>query len=303
MSRSTTKNRSYPQKAPGFKPIGEFLMSTKKLTDFADSQEFTAKSSKTAEKKTKLAKKTSIKASTRNRPRSKATLRQFVFAIEGAHGVGKTTVYEKMKLSFEENNLFQFFPELSGGPPPFPFGSKDLNVAFRSEVYYMQQMGKRNIKVQEHLERNPESIIVLDRSPISTLVYSSALNLDRKDFDLLLHMYDHSHIWMPEIIIYLDAKPETIMKRIIQRGSLDPVRLTWNENDMIYLKRILKNYEYYLANCEAKQQASVYRINTDDKTIDEVYADIIGFIENRTGMNIYKAIKIPNDQLKLDAFY
>jgi thymidylate kinase len=232
-------------------------------------------------------------------PKAKGRTRRFVFSLEGAHGVGKTTIYDKMQLAFEENNLLAFFPELNK-TPPFPFGSKDLNIAFRSEVYYMQQMGERDLHVKQHLDANAECIVILDRSPISVLVYSSALGLSRKDFDLLLDMYENSFHWQSETIIYLYAKPETIMKRILHRGSLMPERLTWNEDDMAYLKKILDNYEYYLKRQETKHKASVIRVNTDNKGIDDMYHEILNIIEVRTGLPLYKKFTMPVSQLTLE---
>ncbi len=231
--------------------------------------------------------------------KAKSRSRQFVFSLEGAHGVGKTTIYNKMQLAFEDNNLLAFFPELYKAPP-VPFGSKDFNIAFRSEVYYMQQMGQRNLLVKQHLQENAECIALLDRSPISVLVYSSALDLPRKDFDILLDMYETSFDWVPETIIYMYAKPETIMKRILHRGSLMPERLTWNEEDMAYLKKIIGNYEYYLARQESKHKTSVIRVDTENKGIDDVYQEILNIIELRTGLPLYKKFTMPVSQMTLE---
>jgi len=151
----------------------------------------------------------------------------FVFALSGAHGVGKTTIYYALGRKFEDNPNIKLFPERYRAKPPVPFGSKNKQVAFRSEIHYSQQMILRNKDVKRFIANHRQHIAILDRTYLSTVVYSRALGLPKIDLDLIEDTLN-SIEWAKEYIIYLEAQPKTIMKRIFKRGSLDQSRLEWN---------------------------------------------------------------------------
>lgn len=225
-----------------------------------------------------------------------------VFAIEGVHGIGKSTVIGLLQTMFENFSNIKFFPERLTSVPPVPFGSKDLNVAFRSEVHYSQQMLKRNELVKRFTKNQRENIAILDRSPLSTLVYGKALGLSKIDYQLLEDTYK-SVAWQNETIIYLTAEPKTVMTRIIRRGSLDADRLKWNEEDMEYLRKVQQMYEHFFAELKTGTQKTPFRISTDDRTPQDVVNDIIKVIERKAGVQINKVLKIPVNQSKLTNWF
>ncbi len=241
--------------------------------------------------------------SSKRRKKSTKHYRQIVISIAGAHGVGKSTIYERIKETFKENELIQCLPERLAPVPPYPFGSKDQNIAFKSEVHFMQQMGERNLLVKKIKEYNKEMIIILDRSPISVLVYSSALNLPIKDFKILEDQYRRSFDWVDEFVIYLHASPETIMKRITHRGSLHPERKEWNEEDFQYLQEILKSYELFFHKLDYYKKKRVVKLDTEGKNIDQVMQEVIEIIENKSGLPIYQKFTLPAAQQTLDKFW
>jgi thymidylate kinase len=225
-----------------------------------------------------------------------------VFAIEGVHGIGKSTVISLLQTMFENFPNIRFFPERLTSVPPVPFGSKDLNVAFRSEVHYSQQMIKRNELVKRFLKNQRENIAILDRSPLSTLVYGKALGLSKIDYQLLEDTYK-SIAWQNETIIYLTADPKTVMTRIIRRGSLDADRLKWNEEDMEYLRKIQQMYEVFFGELKSGTQKTPFRISTDERTPQDVVNDIIKVIERKAGVQINKVLRIPTNQSKLTSWF
>ena len=77
---------------------------------------------------------------------------------------------------------------------------------------------RRNRSVQNFDEKYNGRILILDRTPLCVLIYSKSLNLKEKDYQLILDTYN-SIEWKEDYIIYLTAKPDTILKRIIQRHS------------------------------------------------------------------------------------
>jgi thymidylate kinase len=230
--------------------------------------------------------------------RNKGSKDNIVISLAGADGVLKTTVFNLFKKIVKDNNKFKFFPERYVKNPPFPFGSSDKQIGFRSELHFLQQLIRRNQSVINFDNKYNGRIVILDRTPLCVLIYSKSLNLKEKDYNLILDTYD-SIDWKEDYILYLTAKPETILKRITQRGSLDKIRREWNEEDKTYLLKILSSYKKFLST-----QSNVFTLNTNDLTPEEVIDEIKKFItdisdysftklkqQSTTQMNIVKFLK------------
>lgn len=236
--------------------------------------------------------------------RNKGSKDNIVISIAGAHGVGKTTVFNLFKLNVKDNNKFKFFPERYVKKPPFPFGSSNKQISFRSEIHFLQQFIRRNQSIVNFDNKYNGRIIILDRTPLCVLIYSKSLNLKEKDYNLILDTYN-SIQWKEDYIIYLSAKPNTIMKRIIQRGSLEKIRKEWNEEDKDYLLKILSYYKQFLSTREG-----VFMIDTDnlspEDVIDkmkEIIVQLSGYFFKKlekpisTQMNLLKFLKWSNDKI------
>ena len=163
----------------------------------------------------------------------------YVFSLAGAHGLGKTTLISHLSKLLEEHPNIRLFPERLRANPPVPFGSKRKQIAFRSQIHYSQQMIERNELVKKFILKRRENVAILDRSPISVLIYTRALGLPIIDRALIEDTFK-SVPWQNEYIFYLEADPKTIMRRIYQRGTLDSSRQKWNEDDFDLPLHVLK---------------------------------------------------------------
>lgn len=222
--------------------------------------------------------------------RNKGSKDNIVISIAGAHGVGKSTIYQLLKKKLAHDFKFKFFPERYVKIPPFPFGSSNKQIAFRSEIHFLQQLTKRNQSVMNYDERYNGRIIVLDRTPTCILVYSKSLNLKEKDYKLILDMYNSVN-WREDYVIYLSAKPETILKRIRQRGSLEKIRKEWNEYEKEYLLKILSYYNQFLLS--KKEKDKVLILDTDINTPEQVIQEVESIISNLTNYSFQKRVKHP----------
>jgi len=231
--------------------------------------------------------------------RNKGKKANIVISIAGAHGVGKTTVFNMLKKKYNDNNKFKFFPERYIKKPPFPFGSSDKNIGFRSEFHFLQQLTRRNTNIVNFDKSYNGRIIILDRTPICVLIYSKALNLKSKDYDLILSMYN-SVDWREDYVIYLTAEPDTILKRIYQRGSLEEIRKEWNEHKRNYLLKILSYYDDFLISKTDKTK--ILMINTEHLLLAEVIKKIEELISQLTGYSFKKIEKPPSTQMTLINF-
>jgi len=231
--------------------------------------------------------------------RNKGTKENIVISIAGAHGVGKTTIYNLLKKILEDNNKFKFFPERYKKIPPFPFGSSDKQIAFRSEMHFLQQFIKRNQNIINFDKKYNGRIIILDRTPICVLIYSKTLNLKEKDYNLISDMFK-SVKWREDYIIYLTAHPETILKRIIQRGSLEKIRRQWNEYEKEYLIKVLSAYDRMLLS--KNHSNKLFIIDTNNLIEDDVVKEVKDIITQISGYTFKKLDKIPITQKTLSDF-
>jgi deoxyadenosine/deoxycytidine kinase len=231
--------------------------------------------------------------------RNKGSKKNIVISIAGAHGVGKTTIYNILKKNLEDNNKFKFFPERYKKIPPFPFGSSDKQIAFRSEMHFLQQFIKRNQNVINFDKKYNGRIIILDRTPICVLIYSKTLNLKEKDYNLISDLYK-SVKWREDYIIYLTAHPETILKRIIQRGSLEKIRRQWNEYEKEYLIKVLSSYDQMLLS--KNHSNKLFIIDTNILLEDDVVKEVKNIITQISDYTFKKLDKIPVTQKTLSDF-
>ena len=222
-----------------------------------------------------------------------------IFSIAGVHGIGKTTIFNLLKKKLGDNNKFKFFPERYIKIPPFPFGSENKQIAFRSEIHFLQQLIRRNKNLTNFDNNYNGRVIFLDRTPICVLVYSKSLYLKEKDFNLIRDMYN-SVKWKEDYVIYLTAKPDTVLKRIIQRGSIDKTRKDWNEDDKKYLLEIISYYNQYLF--PKNQPKKVFTIDTNNLTTEEVIKEIKNIVTDLSGYSFDKYDNPSSTQEKLNKF-
>jgi len=227
--------------------------------------------------------------------RNRASKDNIIISIAGGHGVGKTSVFNLLKKMVIDNNKFKFFPERYIKNPPFPFGSSDKQIGFRSELHFLQQLIRRNQSIVNYDNRYNGRVMILDRTPLCVLIYSKSLNLKEKDYKLILDTYN-SIKWKEDYIIYLYANPNTILRRIIQRGSIEAIRLEWNEADKEYLIKILSYYNQFLS-----KKQNVFKIETENLTIEDVIDKIKIIIADLSGYS-FKLKKSQTTQVNLNKF-
>jgi len=230
---------------------------------------------------------------------NKGSKDNIIISIAGVHGIGKTTIFNLLKKKYGENNKFKFFPERYIKIPPFPFGSGNKQIAFRSEIHFLQQLIRRNKNVSNFDNKYNGRVIFLDRTSICVLVYSKSLYLKEKDYNLIHDMYK-SVKWKEDYVIYLTAETDTILKRIIQRGSIDKTRKDWNEDDKKYLLEILSYYNQFLF--PKNQTKKVFTIDTNNLTTENVIEEIKNIVTDLSGYSFNKYDNYSSTQKKLNDF-
>ena len=188
--------------------------------------------------------------------------RPLAVSLAGVHGVGKTTVFRAIE---DRGRLdADFFRERAIADPPVPFGSRDREIAFRSQVYFFQEMLARDRLVRGGSER---TYAFLDRSPCCVVVYGSVL-CDKTDRGILESLY-LAHDFLEDVVVYLEGDPDVVAERSAGRGRPK----SWNEDDGKYRVKISDAYDGFFDRFEDVGK-KVKRLDVSDTTPDETAAEI-----------------------------
>ena len=138
----------------------------------------------------------------------------YYIAIEGPIGVGKTSLANMMakelgaRLVLEEFEENPFLPEFYKDPERFAFQTQLFFLLQR----YRQQQELRQVDMFQNL-------LVTDYMFVKDRLFAS-LNLNEKEiqlYDTVANLLERNII-KPDLVIYLQADTETLMKNIDKRG-------------------------------------------------------------------------------------
>ena len=157
-------------------------------------------------------------------------------AVEGAIGVGKTAVTERLAQRLEASALLEEW-----GQNPFlkAFYDGRPGAAFQAEVFFLLQ---RHRQQQELLQRN-----LFTQASIADYVFEkSRLFADLNLEDSALNVYEKLYTLLaegvprPDLVVYLQAPTEVLMRRIRQRGRPEESHLSEE-----YLAEVNRAYNHY----------------------------------------------------------
>ena len=103
--------------------------------------------------------------------------------------------------------------------------------------------------------------------------------------------------WREDYIIHLTADPEVILKRIVQRGSLDKIRKEWNEDDINYLLSIISFYKQFFSS-----KTNIFSIDTNELTPEMIVIKIEEIITELSDYSFEKKKEHSTTQMNLTKF-
>lgn len=165
-------------------------------------------------------------------------------AVEGPIGVGKTTLSTILKDHFKYSHLREIIEE---NPFLSKFYENIEEYALQTEAFFLFN----RIKQLEDLEKTIHETngIVSDYYIIKNLIFAK-LTLNEKELKRYNKVFDIfiDELFQPDIIVYLNADLETLMKRIALRD-----RNFERKMDIKYMEKLKKEYENYFLNYESQK--------------------------------------------------
>ena len=160
------------------------------------------------------------------------TLPRFV-AVEGNIGVGKTTLAKRLASTFSYQTLLEAAEE---NPFLERFYLDRKRNALPTQLYFLFQRSQQFRELRQGDMFSPLRIadFLLNKDPLFARV-----TLDDDEFNLYKKVYDQLIIDAPkpDLVVYLQAPIDTLMKRVRQRGIAAEQRI-----DLEYLQQLNEAY-------------------------------------------------------------
>lgn len=203
--------------------------------------------------------------------------------VEGPIGVGKTTLSKAIAEAQQFNQLREIVDE---NPFLNKFYDDIAEWSFQTEMYFLCNRYKQLGDIQKKYLSN-EQPVVADYHVFKNLIFAQRTlpAEEYKKYEEIYHILTRDKP-APNVIIYLHASLDTLMKRIEMRGRDFEKKI-----DPAYLQQLSADYEVFISNFEAAHpDIPVLRFNGDE--IDFVNdAGDLQFILSKVDETIRKGAK------------
>lgn len=158
-------------------------------------------------------------------------------SVEGAIGVGKTTLSNLLSEYLKSKHLREIVEE---NPFLSKFYENKEEYALQTEAFFLFNRLKQLDDVKENILQKG-GMVVSDYHIIKNLIFAG-LTLDKKQFHRYKQVFDIFIGDLPQadIIIYLNANTDTLMKRIAMRDRSFERQMSCD-----YIKNLSSEYQYY----------------------------------------------------------
>ncbi|MES2024846.1 MAG: deoxynucleoside kinase [Pseudomonadota bacterium] len=194
--------------------------------------------------------------------------------VEGAIGAGKTTLARKLAEKLGAQTLLEL-------PEENPFLEKFYRDAARYALptqmfFLLQRMNQlRDLAQPDLFDTRIVSDFLLDKDPIF-----ARLTLSDDELALYQQLYDHlrPQAPLPDLVIYLQAEPQTLIDRIRKRGI--PMEAGISEN---YMHRLCESYSRIFYDYDTAPLLIVNTEHLNPIDNDEDFALLLTRIANMRG--------------------
>jgi deoxyguanosine kinase len=195
-----------------------------------------------------------------------------LIAVEGAIGVGKTTVVDRLAERMDAHKVLE---EWSTNPFLQPFYDGRAGSAFQTELFFLLSRHRQ----QQELQQRP----LFGKATIVDYVFEKSrlfayLNLDDSElmiFDKLFALLSDS-VPKPDLVVFLQAPTEVLAKRVRGRGRSEEGNLSEE-----YLGEVNRAYNHYFFHYSA---TPLLVVNTADVDFAGCAEDVDDLLRQIRGM-------------------
>jgi deoxyguanosine kinase len=154
--------------------------------------------------------------------------------VEGPIRVGKSTLAKVLAEQLHARRIF----DCEDNPFLGDFYDEKNGAAFRAQMYFLYERHRRLMQTRPEDAAAPiVSDFLFERDKIFAY-----LNLDNEELRLYERYFDMlaSSVPVPDLVIYLQAKPDVLLKRVSKKG--DPAETQISPE---YLEAVANAYEHF----------------------------------------------------------
>jgi deoxyguanosine kinase len=177
--------------------------------------------------------------------------------VEGPIGVGKTSLSKIVAETFE----FHLLKEIVDENPFLNKFYEDIDEwSFQTEMFFLCNRYKQLTDIKKHILADNHSVVA-DYHIFKNLIFAKR-TLQLTEYNKYEEIYRILTADMPKpnMVIYLDASVDTLMKRIAMRGRDFEQMITRD-----YMEQLVEDYHVFIESFEKRHpEIPVIRVNGDE---------------------------------------
>ncbi|MGH7830018.1 MAG: deoxynucleoside kinase, partial [Candidatus Binatia bacterium] len=191
--------------------------------------------------------------------------------VEGPIGVGKTSLAKILAAEFQARSLFE---KVDDNPFLPKFYQDRKTHAFQTQLFFLlsRYQQQRELSQQDLFAQNSVADYLFAKDKIfATLILSGE---EMALYQQLYHLLD-PRVLKPDLVIYLQAKPEVLYKRLKKRDKSYEKNITPD-----YLREVAQAYNQFFFHYDDSPLLVVNTSEIDFMASSEDLADLIKEINN-----------------------
>jgi len=197
-------------------------------------------------------------------------------AIEGVIGAGKTSLTKVLSNKMHAGTILEEFEE---NPFLAKFYAEPKKYAFHTQMYFLMSRYRKQREIAQIDLFN--SRVVTDYLFVKDRIFAE-VNLNEEEFALYDKIYSILAVDVPrpDLVIYLQASPEILYKRIKQRG-----RVYERDIEFEYIQRLCEAYNTFFFHYNSSAMLIVnikgFDFLANPRDLDLLYGEIVNLKEPR----------------------
>ena len=162
-----------------------------------------------------------------------------IIVIEGPLRVGKTTLARILAERLHARRIY----DCEDNPFLAEFYEEKAGSAYRAQMYFLMERQKR---MREGLAGEAPGVVISDFLMEKDRIFAN-LNLNDAELKLYEQYYEAltAEIAQPDLVIYLQAKPEVLRARIAKKKAAEESRIA-----PAYVEEVARAYEHFFFHYE-----------------------------------------------------